>query len=654
MMGSDSLLDVVFNVPVDKVFAYSRGPTDPNVAQPGFRVVAPFGRRTLVGYVVGTRSEAPQEVAEIRAIERAVDDQATFDASTVRLARWVSKRYMCCLGEALATMLPSGRREAGIDESLADTDVIRDFELAQEQTSAIDRISKAREGAYYLHGVTGSGKTTVYLEIAKRTVERGQGVIYLVPEISLTHQVVDVLGSAFGEHLAVLHSGLRSSERLGEWLRVLRGEALVVVGARSAVFAPLKRLGLVIVDEEHETSYKSNSTPRYHARQVAMYRCSTERAILVMGSATPSVEAFHSMRTGLLTELSLPKRLSGGSMPSVEIVDMRDESSPLSRRLIAEIARTHQEGRQTILFLNRRGFAYFFHCRSCDLELRCRHCSVALTFHKERNRLVCHYCGYSQEPITACPECGSLDVGYSGFGTEKIEEEIGRMFPDLVTRRLDTDSVRRRSVLKRALDDFRKGKTDILLGTQMVAKGLNFPGVRLVGVVLADTSLHLPDFRAVERAFNLITQVAGRAGRTTVDGRVIVQTYRPEHEAIRLAATGRVEEFYQQELRLRKELRFPPFCRLVRVVVRGRDVERVRKAAGQFAASVEGSIGSDGDMLGPAECPIGLIAGNHRYHLILRGKSLSPLHRVVRKHIDDTRKTRGVYVEVDVDPVSLL
>jgi primosomal protein N' (replication factor Y) len=474
----------------------------------------------------------------------------------------------------------------------------------------------------------------------------------LVPEIALTHQVVETFARRFGPDIAVLHSGMSPSRRLAEWGRLRSGQARLAIGARSAVFAPVQDLGLVVIDEEHEGSYKSSTTPRYHARQVAMHRARAEGAVLVMGSATPSLEAWHSIREGRLPCLRLGQRLAGGSLPEVRIRGLAGESIPLSRALIEEIRRTHDAGRQTILFLNRRGFAYFFHCRSCGYEMKCRNCSVALTYHKQRGQMVCHYCGFRAAPITVCPECGSLDVGYSGFGTEKIEEELARLFPDLAVRRIDTDAVRHKGELRRLLAEFRSGRVDILVGTQMVAKGLNFPGVKLVGIVLADSGLRLPDFRAAERTFGLIVQVSGRAGRYHPDGIVLVQTYLPSNRTIALAAQGRLEEFYAEELDSRRALGFPPHARLIRVVFRSRSAAKAEKAAEDFARPLEAS--REAEVLGPAECPLSLIAGNSRIQVLLRGTDFGRLHAAARRALRSFTPPTGIYVEVDVDPVSLL
>ena len=644
------LIEVVFNLPVDRRFTYAV-PEGLEV-RAGMRVTAPFGSRRLLGYVVADGVQAPPGVTEVKEILRRVDQQPLFGAEHLSMAGWLSGMYLCTLGEALAAMLPGGRREAEVEELAWEPAAEAEILLSADQALAVERITAARDGLFYLYGVTGSGKTEVFLRAAAASLERGRGVIYLVPEIALTHQVVEIFSRRFGSNVAVLHSGLAPSRRLAEWGRLRDGEARLAIGARSAVFAPVRDLGLLVIDEEHEGSYKSGTTPRYHARQVAMHRARAQGAVLVMGSATPSLEAWHSIREGRLVRLTLSQRLSGGSLPEVRVRSLAGESVPLSRPLIAEIRRTHDAGRQTILFLNRRGFAYFFHCRSCGYEMKCRSCSVALTFHKQAGRMVCHYCGFRTEPVAACPECGSLDVGYSGFGTEKIEEELARLFPDLTVRRIDTDAVRQRGTLRGLLAEFRSGRIDILVGTQMVAKGLNFPGVKLVGIVLADSGLRLPDFRAAERTFALIVQVSGRAGRYHPDGTVVVQTYMPANRTIALAAAGRLEEFYAEELENRRALGFPPFTRLIRLVFRSRSAAKAEQAAADFARLLETARGLE--VLGPAECPLAVIAGSSRTQILLRSAEFSQVHGATRRALSSFSPPAGVYIEVDVDPVSLL
>lgn len=670
-MSAPRYLEVVFNVPVEGPFTYrapdgstgaGSGPAAGSTGEQaapgpglGYRVIAPFGRRSLQGFVVGTREAPPDHIDTLKEITRFIDKEPLFDAGYLELARWVSRMYFATLGECLAAMLPGGRRESELPALGADEVAFQDapVSLSEEQVQAVRRITEARSGRFYLYGRTGSGKTEVFLRAAEKVLREGRSIIYLVPEISLTGQVVEAIRSRFHEGAAVLHSRLTPSQRLAEWARIRRGDASFVIGARSAVFAPVRDLGLIIVDEEHEGSYKSGSSPRYHARQVAFKRAADAEARVLMGSATPSVEAWHLMRTGALEGLSLSKRLAGGAMPIMHTVDLTGSDGPLSPALLKAIERTHKEGRQIVLFLNRRGFSYFFHCRSCGYVMRCKRCSVSMTYHKSRNAMVCHYCGYKTKPISVCPDCGSLDVGYSGFGTEGIEDEVARRFPDMTIARLDTDTARKKGRLEEVIAQFRNGDIDLLLGTQMVAKGLNFPGLRLVGIIHADVGLALPDFRAAERTFALITQVSGRTGRYSPDGEVIIQTFRPGTPAVKMAADFDINAFYEAELAEREALAFPPFARLIRLVFRGKNSDDVTAAAADFAQAAEKHIEA-AEVMGPAECPLGVISQNHRHHIILRSTSFSATHRSLRRVLSAYRAPQRVYVEVDVDPVSLL
>jgi primosomal protein N' (replication factor Y) len=681
-----SYFDLLFDIPGNQSFIYrdteqiSGKGRSGGEAAPGKRAMVPFGRREALGYIVGERETPPSGMDEgkIKAIRRVVDGERVFDEEDIALSEWIAAYYLCGRGQALAAMIPSGRR-ADSYPSLPDEEEIpgEALELSDEQRKALDAITgavsgvpvhaaeaDAREGPprlppppmFYLYGITGSGKTEVFLRSAEHALKEGKSVIYLVPEISLTHQTAEAMGKRFGNLAATLHSGMNTGARFSEWMRIRRGEVRIVAGPRSAVFAPVRNLGLVIIDEEHDGSYKSGNTPRYHARQTAMRRCSTAGAVLLMGSATPSAEAWKLMNEGAIKKLELSRRLSGGSLPEIKSVSLEHTEGCLTGELKEEIRKTAAMGRQTILFLNRRGFAYFYHCPSCGFELSCKHCSVSLTWHKEKNRAICHYCGYSQAPPSACPQCGSLEAGFRGFGTEMIEEEVRRTFPDLRIRRADADTTLKKGSLEETLGMFRAGLVDVLLGTQMVAKGLNFPGVRLVGVVFADTGLHLPDFRAAERTFSLIVQVAGRAGRYFPDGKVIVQTLRTGDPIITRSCSMDVKGFFTAELAQRKILRFPPYARLIRFTVRSRDAERAEKAINRVALLAAPLLPREADMLGPAECPIALIAGNHRRQLILRGPSMGALHTAAEKALAGYEKGKDsrVYLEVDIDPVSLL
>ncbi len=644
--------EIVFNLPIKKRFIYSV----PDDIKYGCRVIAPFGNRKIMGCVISIKEKHESSQYKIKDIDSIVDNKPVLSENIFKLAEWMSRVYMCSLGEALFTILPGAKKEKEETiDILISEEIKTSFDLTQYQEKAIDAVVKSKgHNVFYVQGVTGSGKTEVFLQAAKSFVEKNKDIIYLVPEISLVHQVVEYFILSFKDKITVLHSGMTPSQRLKTWRKIQESTGNVVIGVRSAVFAPVKNLGLIVLDEEHEGTYKSNSTPRYHARQVAAYRCKKEQAALVMGSATPSLDAYYRMCSGEIEKLELPERTGTGAMPEIKIVDMKKEKGLFSKELIKTIKAVHKEKRQSILFLNRRGFAYLFFCRSCGFEMKCRNCSVSLTFHKNRKLMLCHYCGYKVKPVGICPDCGSLDIGYSGFGTQKVEEDVKKLFPDLRIKRIDTDTVRNKKRLKKILNDFKNGNIDLLLGTQMVAKGLNFPGVKLVGIVLADLGLQLPDFKALERTFSLITQVSGRAGRMTKDGLVIIQTFKPESGVIQKASRMKIAEFYKQEMSARRALRFPPFVRIIRIVFRGKKKERTYKMIMNFAETFKKYSNRDIELLGPVECPISVIAGNYRFNIVFRGDDFLKMHNIVSRSVNSFILPKDIYLEVDVDPVSLL
>ncbi|MBQ3320093.1 MAG: primosomal protein N' [Spirochaetia bacterium] len=648
-------IKVAFNLPLKKVFTYL--PAENMECAVGMRVKAPFGRREIQGFVVDVAETLDEDVSNLKAITKIMETEPLFGPDTWQTALWIADMYMCGWGEALYAMLPGGKREKDLEDELDGAyGLPGSITLTDEQQNAVASVLAGSDSLFYIHGITGSGKTEVFLTLADKMLAEGKGIIYLVPEIALTHQMVDAVKKRFADTVAVLHSALTPAQRLKQWRRIQSGEAKVVIGARSGIFAPVQNLGLIIIDEEHENSYKSGSSPRYHARQVAMYRARKENAKLVMGSATPSVEAYYLMEQGTIARLPLTKRVSGGKLPQIQVVDMSREHYAVSDVLRKEIIRVCGEGKQVILFLNRRGFFYNFSCMDCGFEAKCSHCSIPLTYHKDRGLLICHYCGYSQRPERACPQCGSLQVGYSGFGTEKIEDDIQRLFPHLKTLRLDSDTASDKRKTKEVLDSFAKGQADILLGTQMVAKGFNFPKVSLVGIILADTTLQMPDFRSAERTFALLTQVSGRSGRYSSDGKVIIQTYRPDNYAIACAAALDEKKYYAKELASRKMLGFPPFSRLFRFVFRSKDQQKASSAAADFAQMLlqMQPSGYRFQMLGPAECPLAVISDNYRYQIIINTDKFAKAHGILSAALAAFKAPSGVYVEADVDPASLM
>lgn len=535
------------------------------------------------------------------------------------------------------------------------------YSLNNEQQAAVQAITaalgKEHHEEFLLFGVTGSGKTEVYLHAAQAAIQSGRSVIILVPEIALTRQLVDVFSKRIPD-IAVLHSGMPAGERYEEWKRIRRGEASLVLGPRSAVFAPVPRLGLIILDEEQESTFKQEELPRYHARDVARQRARMESALLLLGSATPAIETYHRAMTGEIKLLSLTQRTAGAAMPGVIIEDMKKSFKQGYRGLISlplqeRIKQGLKNGEQTILFINRRGYSPMTICRECGTIATCPSCSVGLTYHRDRNINVCHYCNYQHIQKPTCESCGSTHLQLLGAGTQKVEEEIGVLFPQARVERLDMDSSRKKGTQKKILQAMKNREIDILIGTQMVAKGLDFPSVSLVGVVDADSILNLPDFRAAERCFQLLVQAAGRAGRADIAGDVFIQTYNPEAPVIQMAASQDYNSFYHEENRIRKLLDYPPYTDLLRIVFHSQSDEQCRSFSVATALYIEEMIDAKEDdimLLGPAPCPIQKIRNRYRHQLILKCSS-SLLLRSIAASIIKKGSPADLRLEVDLNPM---
>jgi primosomal protein N' (replication factor Y) len=533
-----------------------------------------------------------------------------------------------------------------------------------EQRRAIEHATRAlgqrRFSVILLHGVTGSGKTEVYLQAIDEALKSGRGAIILVPEISLTPQTVEGFKARFAQNVAVLHSRLSLGERLDEWEKLREGRARVVVGARSAIFAPVHNLGLIVVDEEHERTYKQEEAPRYHARDVAVMRGKIENAIVILGSATPSVESYRNALIGKYRLFRLPRRIEDRPLPTVTIVDMKEEIRRVGRmtffsRLLLRAMEDRLEKReQVMLFLNRRGFSPVMICKRCGFVHKCPNCSVALTTHDEGERLLCHLCGFMAEPAVQCPRCHTRGFRFPGLGTQKLELTVSKLFPGCRVARMDSDSMTTKGAHAETLKAFRDGEIQILIGTQMIAKGLHFPNVTLVGVICADTALSFPDFRAAEYTFQLLTQVAGRAGRGEVHGEVIVQTYAPKHPAIMAARSQDYEAFYRQEIPFRKELGYPPFTRFIVVTVRGRSEGAVKWISGYCARTVRELHPPGMEVLGPAPSPIVRTKGYYRWQIIFKGESVIRMNAVLREALGKVKPGKGIQIVVDADPISML
>jgi primosomal protein N' (replication factor Y) len=546
-----------------------------------------------------------------------------------------------------------------------------DLELTQEQAAAIETIGEGitrSQGIYLLHGVTGSGKTEVYMHLVERTLKYKKKAIILVPEISLTPQTVERFKMRFGEDVAILHSRLSPGERFDEWRRIYNGQVNIVVGARSAIFAPIQELGLIVIDEAHEDSYKSESRPRYHTVGLAIQRCKEQGAVLVLGSATPSLDDFYYSQKGHYTRVTIDHRINQRPLPKVKIIDMRQEikkgnRSIFSQILYDELKGTLSRGEQAIILLNRRGYAQFVSCRSCGYLVKCDNCDISLTYHSKSNTLKCHYCGNTKPYPRVCPECRSTYIKHFGIGTQRVEQEISRLIPSARIIRMDMDTTSRKGAHQKIIDAFRQKDYDILLGTQMVAKGLDFPNVTLVGVVTADTSLNLPDYRSSEKTFQLITQVAGRAGRGDREGRVIIQTYHPEHFAIQYSAKHDYLGFYNEEIRIREKFKYPPFCHIVRVLITGEKEDCVIKTAMDIKRWLEHRLAEDpiiksGTLeLGVYPAPLEKIKNRFRWHVLIRIRNERIFRERYHEIMDDCLKELYNAVStivVDFYPTSLL
>ncbi|MFY9268694.1 MAG: primosomal protein N' [Candidatus Manganitrophaceae bacterium] len=540
--------------------------------------------------------------------------------------------------------------------------------LNPAQQSAVDRIVDAVEArafsAFLLHGVTGSGKTEVYLRAIEKTVEQKRGAMILVPEIALTAQLVARFHRRFGEAVALLHSGLSGGERYDEWSRIREGKAQIVIGVRSALFAPLEEVGIIIVDEEHDPSYKQEEGVRYHARDMALVRGKQSNAVVVLGSATPSFESFHNGQIGKYHPLRLPGRIDARPLPMVTVIDLRVKEEwvrpYLTQKLVAAIQKRLDDCEQTILFINRRGFAPSLLCIECGRLPECIRCSVSLTLHKKSARLVCHYCGYALPPPTACAQCGGVRLVHLGIGTEQVEEEIRKLFPSARVARIDRDVAQKKETHQEIFGAMAQREIDILIGTQMIAKGHDFPGVTLVGVLCADLSLHFPDFRAAERTFQLLAQVAGRAGRGDRPGEVMIQTFQPDHEVIRSVLAHDDLGFYEREIALRKATGYPPFSRLTLFLFQHADEMKVADRAAALATEMKKVLGSlkkngvkpEAELLGPAPAPLTRLRGEYRYQILLKGKDPRQIAAVTKKSLKnwDAMERKGVRLEINVDP----
>lgn len=637
----------------------------------GDLVMVPFARRKkdIRGYVFGVSDENDENIKNLKEIS-SIDDEYSLPEDLIKLSVWMKRRYMCRYLDAVKCMLPPGKKPARVlNNPLEEYSGERDEEpeLTDEQQAALDQIRPELYGrktaAFLLNGVTSSGKTEVYLRAASETLKAGRDVIVLVPEISLTPQTIGRFTSRFGrETVAVMHSRLTKPQRYRQWMRVRNGEAQIMIGARSAIFAPFADPGLIIIDEEHESSYKSDQTPKYDTINTALMRSRLSGAVVILGTATPSIVSMYRARAGFYREIRLTRRHNRTPLPHVRIADMRQElregnRSVFSRELYRKIRASLDRGRQAILFLNRRGYSSFISCRSCGYVVKCSTCGISMTYHKASGMAECHYCGRSVPVPDTCPECGSAYIRYFGAGTEQLEEAAAALFPDASVDRLDLDAIRKKGASQKILGAFRKGKTDILVGTQLVAKGLDFQNVGVVGIVAADVSLNIPDYRAAETTWQLIVQAAGRSGRGDEPGEVVIQTYSPEDRTICTAAAGDYESFYRGEIELRRLSGYPPFTNILRLVFSGEDESRVAEEAFHVYHGMEQSgFPAEGELFRPQPAYMSYVNGKYRYQILIK----SPVNRTKEyiKLIEEIKKARSsrsakILMVAELDPYSL-
>lgn len=662
--------DIVVGLPVEGPFTYRVPPDLEDKIAVGKRAWVPFGKRRIVGYVIGLSDKTG--IKNLKPLHSVIDQEPVLGDDILKTAKWISEYYLCSWGEAIEAALPAGLKKGRVKakprlkNEEEEVQATSGHKPTMEQDRALkvlwEDIELNRHHVYLLHGITGSGKTEVYLQAISRVQDKGKSSIVLVPEISLTPQTIERFRARFGDHVAVLHSRLTDAARFLQWKKISEGKANIVVGARSAVFAPVKNLGLIVIDEEHETSYKQQDSPRYHAREVAVKRAGLNNAVVILGSATPSLESYYKAKHGIFKILHLTQRIEDKQLPNVQIIDMRQhigrsKRHPVFSKPLEDAIKAALDNRQqAILFLNRRGFATFMNCRKCGFVLKCKNCDATLTYHFQDKQLVCHWCNWRQKPPEVCPHCKSSYISYFGLGTEKVESEVARLFAGAGVSRMDTDATGRRGSHKEILDSFKTGQTHLLVGTQMIAKGLDFPAVTLVGVVSADNALYVPDFRCGERTFNLLTQVAGRAGRGAVHGKVLVQTFTPQHYAIVAASKHDYVSFFNQEIKYRKQLQLPPYTHLVVITFRSRKQDRVLKAAEALAKLLRQRISAAGtkddlEITGPALAPIPRLRREYRWNVLLKAKEAEDAVGLLKRSLKHFKKPSGVRMAVDVDPL---
>ena len=714
------------NKSVDRIFEYIVPSNLISSIKVGIRVLVPFGKMKLEGFVLEIKNNKSYD-RELREIIDVIDKEVVLNDELIELGKKIKDMTLSSLVSCFQVMLPKAlkvkarnkgnsikydtyyklkgnislesfkgkqldiirlvmdkkmvlrselinislsslntliKKDILIEEKIEHYRVSYDnssnekMELTLEQKDVVSKVINGGVGNYLLYGVTGSGKTEVYMEIIDYYLNLGRSSIVLVPEISLTPQMIERFQKRFGNRIAALHSGLSDNEKYDEYRRIVRGEASIVIGARSAIFAPLSNIGIIIIDEEHSDSYKqSDPSPRYHARDVAFLRAEVHQATVLMGSATPSLESMARALKGVYKYLELPHRVNGRTLPLVKIIDMNKEIREMrgvfSKTLVDLIGDRLKKHEQVILLLNRRGYSSFVTCRNCGYTFKCPNCDISLTYHKSSNTLRCHYCGYGEKVYKKCPKCGELSLNNLGMGTEKVEEELNKLFPNSRVLRMDYDTTSRKGRHEEMINSFKNLEYDILLGTQMVSKGLDFPNVTLVGVINADTSLNIPDFRSSENTFSLLSQVSGRAGRSKKSGEVVIQSFNPDHYAISLSKNHDYLSFYKYEMNIRKTLKYPPYYYLCNIRISGKNLEYLNSEVVKIKKSLEDNL-ENVIILGPSNSGLFKINNIYRYNIILKYKKVDLIISILSKIDEHYKLNSKIRIDIDFNPSQIL
>jgi len=662
----DLFSDILFRLPVETHFTYKIPEDLKNTIKPGMRVKVNFNGKEEEGMAVRIHSVVPD--FKTKEILKQIDPKPIVNEYQIRMAYWMSERYLAGPGECIFKMFPPGKRiTKNQPEVPSETDLPR-FHLNDEQKAVYDSVIEKIQNKHstecrLVHGITGSGKTEVYIHLIHEVLKMNRQALLLVPEISLTIQLIQRLQEVFKNNLALMHSGMKGADRFRSYHSVLSGEKKIVVGTRSAVFAPLTDPGIIVIDEEHDSSFREHSSPRYDARTVARKIAADHHSILLLGSATPRIETYFNAvkEKNTIFYSRLKTRATGADLPEVEIIKIEDFNSPISGDALQKINQNIKNKEQSIILLNRRGYSPFQYCRKCESSLSCPSCSVGLNYHKN-GKLICHYCGYTRPNTGVCDKCGSK-TEMAGSGTQKVEDYLLSLYPEIRLERLDTDAALDSSSVGECIERLLGGEIDLLLGTQMIAKGLDAPNVTLVGVLQADYGLNLPDFRAQERTFSLLTQVAGRSGRGEKKGKVFFEALNPENSVLIHAANQDYSAFYNEEIRYRYDAWYPPFCKIVRILFRSEDEESAKLESEKFSNQINERMVRQSEnekvhtmILGPAPAPIARMHNKFRFHVLIKTVRPETLHGLLKETVSEFKKSMGktVYMEIEFDAMDLL